>query len=81
MPYACLANSKCAILFPCLPTCENLTLWKWWSRCTRVPSFTNNARDTNYFIKNFTNWWCGEWLLVNEKNDINSRPRWKPIKG
>ena len=29
-------------------------------------------------IKNyFTNCWCGEWLLVNEKSYINGRPRWK----
>ena len=27
----------------------------------------NNAKYTNYFIKNFTNCWCDEWLLVNEK--------------
>ena len=27
----------------------------------------NNDRDRNYFTKNFTNYWCGEWLLVNEK--------------
>ena len=27
----------------------------------------NNARGTNYFTKCFTNCWCGEWLLVNEK--------------
>ena len=27
----------------------------------------NNARDTNYFRKIFTNYRCGEWLLVNEK--------------
>ena len=27
----------------------------------------NNPKDTNYFTKNFTNCWCGEWLLVNEK--------------
>ena len=27
----------------------------------------NNVRDTNYFTKKFTNCWCGEWLLVNEK--------------
>ena len=25
------------------------------------------ARDTNYFTKNFTNYWCGKWLLINEK--------------
>ena len=35
----------------------------------------NNARDTNYFSKYFTNCWCGEWLLVNEKMDINGRPK------
>ena len=30
------------------------------------------ARDTNFFTKKFTNYWCDEWLLVNEKkNDIN----------
>ena len=40
----------------------------------------NNARDTNYFTKNFTKCLCGEWLLVNEKNDINGESRWKPIK-
>ena len=27
----------------------------------------NNVKDTNYFIKNFTNCWCGEWLLVNKE--------------
>ena len=26
-----------------------------------------NTRDTNYFIKFFTNHWCGEQLLVNKK--------------
>ena len=26
----------------------------------------NNAKDTNYFTKFFTNYWYGEWLLVNE---------------
>ena len=26
----------------------------------------NNVKDTNYFTKNCTNHWCGEWLLVNE---------------
>ena len=41
----------------------------------------NNARDTNYFTKFFANYWCDEWLLVNEKNDINSEFRWKSIKG
>ena len=30
-------------------------------------SHKNNARDTNYFTKNFTNCWYGKWLLVNEK--------------
>ena len=30
-------------------------------------SLKNNVRDINYFTKNFTNCWCGEWLLVNEK--------------
>ena len=41
----------------------------------------NNARDTKHFTKNFTKCWCGEWLSVNEKNDINDRSRWKPIRG
>ena len=27
----------------------------------------NNAKNTNYFTKFFTNYWCGEWLLVNKK--------------
>ena len=27
----------------------------------------SKARDTNFFTKNFTNCWCGEWLLINEK--------------
>ena len=27
----------------------------------------NNARDTNYFIKVFTNYWYDRWLLINEK--------------
>ena len=26
----------------------------------------NNTRDTNYYIKFFTKYWCGKWLLVNE---------------
>ena len=30
-------------------------------------SYKNNARNTNFFTKNFTNCWYGEWLLVNEK--------------
>ena len=30
-------------------------------------SCKNNARNTNFFRKNFTSCWCGEWLLVNEK--------------
>lgn len=30
-------------------------------------AFMNNVRDTNYFIKKITNYWCGEWLLVNKK--------------
>ena len=37
----------------------------------------NNARDTNYFTKKITNCWCDEWLLVNEKSDINGGSRWK----
>ena len=37
----------------------------------------NNARDrdTNYFSKFLSNCWCGEWLIVNEKMDINGRPK------
>ena len=27
----------------------------------------NNVRDINYFTKKFTNSWCDEWLLENEK--------------
>ena len=27
----------------------------------------NNFRDTNYFTKKFTNYWCGKWLLVNKR--------------
>ena len=30
---------------------------------TSIVFFANNVRDTNFF----TNKWCGEWLLVNEK--------------
>ena len=50
------------------------------SSCSKVPKnysettwalasiyYLNNARDTNYFTKKFTNCWCGQWLLVNEK--------------
>ena len=29
--------------------------------------FFNNARNTKYFIKIFTNCWCDEWLLENKK--------------
>ena len=36
----------------------------------------NNARDIIFF----TNCWYGEWLLINEKNDINGGPRWKSIR-
>ena len=28
----------------------------------------SNARDINFFIKFFTNWWCG---VVISKNDVN----------
>ena len=27
----------------------------------------NNVRDINNFKKYFTNYWYGEWLLINEK--------------
>ena len=27
----------------------------------------NNTKDTNFFTKKFTNCWCGELLVVNEK--------------
>ena len=40
----------------------------------------NNLRDTNYFTKSFTSSWYDEWLLINEKSDINSRPKWKLIR-
>ena len=42
---------------------------------THTHNIKNNARNTNYFSKCFTNCWCGEWLLVNEKMDINGRPK------
>ena len=32
-----------------------------------VSPFKNNAKDTNYFTKKFTNCWCDEWFLINEK--------------
>ena len=34
---------------------------------TRTDKQKNNARDTIFFTINFTNYWCGDWLLVNEK--------------
>ena len=40
----------------------------------------SNARNTKIFTKSFINCWCNEWLLVNEKNDINGKPKWKPIR-
>ena len=30
-------------------------------------SYLNNVKDTNFFTKMFTKYWCGEWLLVNKK--------------
>ena len=42
--------------------------------------YLNNARDTNFFTKFSTNCLCDEWLLVNEKSDVNDRFRWKPIR-
>ena len=40
-----------------------------WTKLEQNNAFMNkkNARDTNYFTKNFTNRWCDEWLLVNKK--------------
>ena len=35
------------------------SLWLYYEK--------NNNRNTNYFIKYFTNYWYGKWLLVNEK--------------
>ena len=35
----------------------------------------SNTRDTNFFTQIFTNC-CGEWLLVNEKNDVNDGLCW-----
>ena len=34
---------------------------------TTITKFFNNVRDTNILTKIFTNCWCDEWLLVNEK--------------
>ena len=39
-----------------------LYFWFWVAYSQKI-----NARDTNFFTKNFTNCWYGEWLLVNEK--------------
>ena len=30
-----------------------------------------DTKDTNYFIIYFTNCWCGELLLISEKNDVS----------
>ena len=27
----------------------------------------NNTKDINYFTNKFINYWCGNWLLINEK--------------
>ena len=32
-----------------------------------IVSLKENSRDKNFFIKYFTNCWCGKWLLVNKK--------------
>ena len=51
----------------CIPI-KRITNWYYdkffWEEDIMIK---NNARDTNYFTKFFTNCWCGEWLLVNEK--------------
>ena len=31
-----------------------------------IASLKENARDTNFFTKFFTNCWCVEWLLINK---------------
>ena len=31
--------------------------------------------------KKITDCWCGKWLLINEKSDINGESRWKLIRG
>ena len=33
----------------------------------RERSSNNNARGIIFFTKYFINYWCGEWLLINEK--------------
>ena len=43
--------------------CLNLPCYHNW----KVYIKKNNVRDINYFTKKFTNCWCGQWLLVNEK--------------
>jgi len=40
---------------------------KWKINVNSGLKWKNNARDTNFFTKNFTKCWCSEWLLVNEK--------------
>ena len=41
----------------------------------------SKARDINFLTKNFTNCWCGEWLLINEKVILNnSGSKWKLIR-
>ena len=42
--------------------------------------FFLNAIDTNYFTKYFTNFLCGEWLLVYKKNDVSGKSRWDSVK-
>ena len=46
----------------CLPNSHLILHYK-----NLVLLVNNNARDTNYFTKNFTNCWCGKWLLINKK--------------
>ena len=38
----------------------------WYSICYVFVNM-NNIRDINYFRKKFINYWCGDWLLENEK--------------
>ena len=48
-----------------------ITFWK---------NYKNNARDTNYFTKNYKvfMWWV---IIDKWKYDINSDPKWKLIRG
>ena len=38
-----------------------------FKRYSQILFTKSNARDINFFLKFFTNCWCDEWLLINEK--------------